>query len=312
MKKKIILYRSKFLKLLMLGTVLVIFSGLVNVSAENYNLVDQRTTDFKVGDKVEVSVSGMEEDQYYQPCVILEVHNNGYTVRCIRGNVEYFVRSSWVRAVKKAQPAKQTEEDEDTSTNEQIFNALDRNEDGWLSGKELIACQCKGFDKNGNNEITKGEFLAGMNKKEDAEADGDDETPTPQKDQKPVNEPKPRQTKETPPDKNEAHSGPLTETIVKQVVTRIQERAITGVSWKPDSLTIDFEIISFGTTRKANLQDEFGGIPKGETVYPVRVKHTIHNHFKNGSKEDLEEDWIFEFFKNKFGEWEGYYAGDAK
>ena len=44
---------------------------------------------------------------------------------------------------------------------ERDFQRFDGNQSGWLSGRELIACQCKEYDKDGDNEVTKAEFFAG-------------------------------------------------------------------------------------------------------------------------------------------------------
>jgi hypothetical protein len=61
------------------------------------------TNDFKAGERVEVSVTGLEGDQYYEPCVIKEVRNNGYIVMC--SGTEYSVQKGWVRRPKEdAQP----------------------------------------------------------------------------------------------------------------------------------------------------------------------------------------------------------------
>ena len=52
-------------------------------------------------------------------------------------------------------------QDSRTSAAERDFQRFDGNQSGWLSGKELIECQCKSYDKNGDNEVTKAEFFAG-------------------------------------------------------------------------------------------------------------------------------------------------------
>ena len=52
-------------------------------------------------------------------------------------------------------------QDANTIAVEQDFQRFDRNQSGWLSGKELIECQCKDYDKSGDNEVTKSEFFAG-------------------------------------------------------------------------------------------------------------------------------------------------------
>lgn len=44
---------------------------------------------------------------------------------------------------------------------ERDFQRFDGNQSGWLSGRELIECQCKEYDKSGDNEVTKAEFFAG-------------------------------------------------------------------------------------------------------------------------------------------------------
>jgi hypothetical protein len=52
-------------------------------------------------------------------------------------------------------------QDAKTSAAERDFQRFDGNQSGWLSGKELIECQCKSYDRNGDNEVTKAEFFAG-------------------------------------------------------------------------------------------------------------------------------------------------------
>lgn len=48
-----------------------------------------------------------------------------------------------------------------TSAAERDFQRFDGNQSGWLSGRELIECQCKSYDNDGDNEVTKAEFFAG-------------------------------------------------------------------------------------------------------------------------------------------------------
>jgi hypothetical protein len=48
-----------------------------------------------------------------------------------------------------------------TSRSEAEFDSFDANKSGWLSGRELTACNCIGFDTNGDNEVTKEEYVAG-------------------------------------------------------------------------------------------------------------------------------------------------------
>jgi len=63
--------------------------------------------DFKVGDQVEATVSGLlNVESSYEPCVVTEVLSNGYRLKC--SGIEYVVQKAWVRPgrnVAAAQPA---------------------------------------------------------------------------------------------------------------------------------------------------------------------------------------------------------------
>jgi len=52
-------------------------------------------------------------------------------------------------------------QDAKASAVEQDFQRFDGNQSGWLSGRELIDCQCKRYDQDGDNEVTKVEYFAG-------------------------------------------------------------------------------------------------------------------------------------------------------
>ncbi|MEJ7912295.1 MAG: hypothetical protein WKF70_04015 [Chitinophagaceae bacterium] len=49
-----------------------------------------------------------------------------------------------------------------TKLTEEQFRKFDKNQSGWLSGNELLACGCKNFDGDGDNEVTQQEFFAGQ------------------------------------------------------------------------------------------------------------------------------------------------------
>lgn len=68
-------------------------------------------------------------------------------------------------------------QDSRTSAAERDFQRFDGNQSGWLSGKELIECQCKSYDKNSDNEVTKAEFFAGRGVTLQPNKPGDDDTP---------------------------------------------------------------------------------------------------------------------------------------
>jgi hypothetical protein len=103
--------------------VLVIFSSFIYASAE-------AADDFKAGDRVEVSVSGLEGDAYYEPCVITEVLNNGYRVVC--GGTEYVVQKGWVRRPQKniQPPAKNTNRAAPENKDDAPVKQIDDDDDG--------------------------------------------------------------------------------------------------------------------------------------------------------------------------------------
>ena len=63
-----------------------------------------RPDDFKVGDKVEATVSGLVGvENSYEACVVTEVLGNGYRLKC--SGTEYVVQKGWVRRPQNAAPA---------------------------------------------------------------------------------------------------------------------------------------------------------------------------------------------------------------
>ena len=69
-------------------------------------------------------------------------------------------------------------QDAKTTAAERDFQRFDGNQSGWLSGKELIECQCRSYDTTGDNEVTKAEFFAGRGVKLVVDkATGDDMVP---------------------------------------------------------------------------------------------------------------------------------------
>lgn len=101
----------------------------------------------------------------------------------------------------------------------------------------------------------------------------------------------------------------LTEDVVKQVFTRQANDSVANYSGKegggstsPKSVSVDFEGIQFGITRKANIKDENEGVPPGATMHPVRAKYTIVSHYADKDRENkYNEDYYF--YKDKSGAW---------
>jgi hypothetical protein len=60
--------------------------------------------DFKVGDQVEATVSGLlTVESSYEPCVVTEVISTGYRLKC--SGIEYVVQKAWVRPGRNAAAA---------------------------------------------------------------------------------------------------------------------------------------------------------------------------------------------------------------
>lgn len=93
----------------------------------------------------------------------------------------------------------------------------------------------------------------------------------------------------------------LTEAIAKTVITK-QENNVTKYSTGPKSVTVIYESIRLGKTRKANKADEYEGIPAGANVYPVRAKYTVTQHYSSGDK-TTEKHYDYDFYENSFGDW---------
>ena len=103
----------------------------------------------------------------------------------------------------------------------------------------------------------------------------------------------------------------LTETIVKEVVTRQANHVVDGTISAPKSITVTFESVKIGTPRKASKADEFNGIPPKATIYPVRVKYTVVYHY---SRSDETNSYYYDyvFFKDSFNEWKALGLGPVR
>jgi hypothetical protein len=79
----------------------VVLWWFVGIQAEGKAYLAVRD-DLKVGDRIEVSVTGLEGDRYYEPCIMKEIKSNGYLVTC--AGIEYMVQKAWVRRPKAQAP----------------------------------------------------------------------------------------------------------------------------------------------------------------------------------------------------------------
>jgi hypothetical protein len=302
----------KFLGLVITLLISVSFHSFIYASADNHS--SRSIDDFKIGDKVEVSTGGLEGDQYYEPCVILEVLNTGYRVKCVYGNTEYVVQKRWVRPAKKAEtvkepesvketePVKEIEQTKETKennqTNEQLFKQFDGNESGWLSGRELKACQCIQFDKNGDNEVTRAEFLAGMDKKEIAAADDDNV--------KEINKPAPDGdcTSNAMPVTKNTTANPSAE-LFKGLIFYNYNLSANGTGQGPLKVGVTFLSFQMGTSftniaRNGNRIND--AAPVNSTIYRVQSKHIVCEQYRDSTQRRQVES-NYACFKNKNGIW---------
>ena len=78
----------------------VAIGSFICLSAVRASSYFPRFDDFAVGDQVEASVTGLEVESAYEPCVVTEVLGNGYRLKCT--GIEYVVQKAWVRRPQKA------------------------------------------------------------------------------------------------------------------------------------------------------------------------------------------------------------------
>jgi hypothetical protein len=87
----------------------------------------------------------------------------------------------------------------------------------------------------------------------------------------------------------------LTEEVVTESVTR--QKTATSI-----------ESVEIGSPHTANANDEFRGIPKEATVYPVKVRYTYIDTYYIDHRE-VKEYYAFDFYRDSFGEWHGASRG---
>jgi len=290
------------------------------VYAENHSSNLDPIDDFKAGDRVDVSVTGLEGDRYYEPCVIMEVRANGYSVIC--GGREFFVQKAWARAPKAHQqpnrPAQNTETPkyeapvklQDNETIERLFKQYDGNESGWLSGRELQACRCIQFDKDGDNEVTKAEFIAGMGgtEKDDRRKDDDDDAVPETKDaQEPATD---GECASNAPPINRSGTQKPSETLFKGLLFYNYNLTANGTGIAPLKVGVTFltlQIVTSFTNTVTNVP-YVGAVRKNDaapvnaTIYNIKSKHIVCEQYRDGVKRRQVEG-NYACFKNRDGEW---------
>jgi len=91
---------KRSLALVIAGVMAAAIVSFICVSAGRANGRVPVSGDFEVGDQVEASVSGLEAENAYEPCVVTEVLGNGYRLNC--SGKEWVVQKAWVRRPQKA------------------------------------------------------------------------------------------------------------------------------------------------------------------------------------------------------------------
>lgn len=94
---------------------------------------------------------------------------------------------------------------------------------------------------------------------------------------------------------------------------------VTGVmkrSWEQESgprKTVTIHYIKFGTSEKANLKQEFEGVPKGNTVTNAEIDWTYSKHYadKTENTRRIMMAWVY---KDGVGNWrvKSYKSTDVK
>jgi hypothetical protein len=279
---------------------IMVFWGFGSVSAKN--------DDFKVGDRVEVSVSGLVGDRYYEPCVVTQVLSNGYWVKC--SGTDYVVQKAWVRAVRKKTEAtetrreNQTEETPTTEKNipdkqggkaEELLKKFDMNEDGWLSGRELTDCQCKDFDTNGDNEVTKAEFLAGMNQKRETDDDDDPDEKINRNDD----------CDYSPPTGKVSNNDKFSASLAKRKIYERYRMFADGTGQAPLQVGVSFLSLQLGNSFTNTQRDGFrinNAAPVGVTIYQLKADLIVCEQYRDRTnKRRIESKYAC--FKNKDAEW---------
>jgi hypothetical protein len=115
--------------------------------------------------------------------------------------------------------------------------------------------------------------------------------------------------KKKPDSKKQPAKIGLTSEIVKAYITRKEKMLATNIGSSHKSVTLSFESVLFGKTRKTTQRDRITNGIEGPTVYPVRVKYVSHRVWGNGEKEAVKVHYDYEFYKDSYGKWDSYMVG---
>src|SRR5258706_3788396 len=230
---------------------------------------------------------------------------------------EYGVQKGWVRAAKTQQPIRPVRNKEperadapakrllDNDTNEQLFNLFDANQSGWLSGRELLACGCIKFDKDGNDEVTKAEVMAGMGAKDKGAkpTDDDDDDAVQPKDAN-------GECASNAPAVDRSGTAKASETLFKGVIYYNYNLAANGTGQGPLKVGVVFLSFQVGAPFSNTVSNVPGigaqrkndAAPVNAAIYPVRSKHIVCEQYRDRSlRRQIESNYAC--FKNRDGQW---------
>ena len=111
---------QRYVRIAIITAFAIALCGFVYLSTASHAASD----DFKVGDKVDATVSGLTGiESSYEPCIITEILSTGYRLMC--GKTEYVVQKAWVRRSKTAAADKPNADDKGAEPPVQLPNPGD-------------------------------------------------------------------------------------------------------------------------------------------------------------------------------------------
>ena len=115
------------------------------------------------------------------------------------------------------------------------------------------------------------------------------------------------------PHRNVIDSSPsLSEEDVREFISTKEKSLATGVGSSHTASQVEFVDIRFGNRRQTNERDRVVNGITGDTVHPVRVKYVSHRTWDDGSSEDKEIHYDYEFYQDEYGEWGAYLVGPVR
>ncbi|HEY0060328.1 MAG TPA: hypothetical protein VGB56_14420, partial [Flavisolibacter sp.] len=197
----------------------------------------------------------------------------------------------------------------------QEFNKFDITENGYLSGTEVTACNCKNYDTNGDNRITKEEFFTGRGGKVPGGGTAATKAATldlnqPAQQGNIVKEQPAGNCNFDPPAPDYQQSDAFSLNIAKRILYKKYNWYANGTVTAPLRVGVAFTSFTALTPYKNTVKVEPGrgavrlndAAPPYIMIYPVRSRHIVCEEYKSGiTRYQVESE--YDCFKSKDGEW---------